>query len=108
MPVDSGAPAEVDGTQPTGPPPQILVYLITEDDSNQIPQQKSLGTPQVAHSTQENAGNSVAGASPPVCGEDESILADFILVSSLKKVNIFKLGLLPLNFRTQGIFFTMF
>ena len=46
MPVDSGAPAEVDGTQAGGPPPQILVQSIAEDDSNQILQQNSLGTPQ--------------------------------------------------------------
>ena len=108
MPVDSGAPAEVDRTQAGGPPPQILVQLIAEDDSNQILQQNSLGTPQVSHSTQANAGNSVSEAPPPACGADESILADFIVVSSLKKVNFFKLGLLPLNFRTQGIIFTMF
>ena len=108
MPVHSGAPAEVDGTQAGGPPPQILVQSIAEDDSNQILQQNSLGTPQVSHSTQANAGNSVSEAPPPACGADESILADFIGVSSLQNVNIFKLGLPPLNFLTQGIVFALF
>ena len=108
MPVHSGAPTEVDGTQAGSPQPQILVQSIAEDDSNQILQQNSLGTPQVSHSTQANAGNSVSEAPPPACGADESILADFIGVSSLQNVNIFKLGLPPLNFLTQGIVFALF
>ena len=94
MPVYSGAPAEGDGTQAGCPQPQILVQSFAEDDSNQILQQNSLGTPQVSHSTQAYAGNYVSETPPPACGDDESTLADFIGVSLLQNINNFKLGLL--------------
>ena len=100
MPIYSGAPAEVDGTQAGGPLPQILVNSISHDDSNQIPGPNSVGTSQISPSTQENAGNSDSDVPAEAVGEDESLLGDFIGVSSLQHVNITKLGLLPLNFLT--------
>ena len=107
MPVDSGAPAEMGGGQPAAPPPQILVNLMSHDDSNQIPGPNSVGASQVSPSTQENAGNCDSDVPAEAVGEDESLLGDFIGVSSLQHVNITKLGLQPLNFLTQGIIFAL-
>ncbi len=55
-----------------------------------------------------NAHNWVSEAPAAVSGEDESILGDFIGVSLLQHVDIFKLGLPQLNFLTLGIVFTWF
>ena len=107
MPFDPGAPAEMGGGQPAAPPPQILVNLMSHDDSNQIPGPNSVGASQVSPSTQENAGNCDSDVPAEAVGEDESLLGDFIGVSSLQHVNITKLGLPPLNFLTQGIIFAL-
>jgi hypothetical protein len=55
-----------------------------------------------------NACNWILEAPAVACGEDERILGDFIGVSSLQHVDIFKLGLPPLIFFTYCIVFALF
>ena len=78
------------GGQPAAPQPQILVNLMSHDDSNQIPGPNSVGASQVSPSTQENAGNCDLDVPAEAVGEDESlsvISLEFLHCSMLTSPN---------------------
>jgi hypothetical protein len=108
MPVASEPPAEGEASINSAPPPQPLEISMSQGNLNAFPSQVEIGNDSISLNSGENAGNWVSEAPAAACGEDESILGDFIGVSSLEHVDIFKLGLPPLNFLTEGIVFALF